>query len=137
MRNFRIAVAAALVALSLGGCAGGKLFGIIPIAGVQNPVSNTRFTSIESAYGIALTAANAYADRYRSGFRCTKTNLESVTNLCARRSVVIKMQAADRDAQVALGKAKTFIANNPTLDATSLLDAAESAVSAFREITQN
>lgn len=129
---------AAFVALSLGGCVNGKVLGVIPPLGsVKNPVSVTRFATIEATYGIALTAANAYADRYRKGNRCTTTRLESLTNLCARRSIVLKMQAADRDARIAMGRAKTFITANPTLDATSLLDAAAAAVSTFQQITQN
>lgn len=139
MRNLRIAAVAALFALSLGGCAGlgDKLGTMSTIAtlSVKNPVSTTNIASVESAYGIALVAANAYADRYRDGFRCTTTSLESASNLCARRSIVLKLQAADRNAQVALNKAKAFIARNPTLNAGALIDAAQTAVSAFAAIT--
>ena len=139
MLKFRIAAAMALAALALGGCAnwGAKVSAISSIVAldIKNPVSTGNIAAVESAYGIALVAANAYADRYRNGFRCTTTSLESVSNLCARRSIVEKLQAADRTAQIAIAKAKAFIARNPTLNAGSLVDAAQSAVAAFAAIT--
>lgn len=139
MRNLRIAAAIALVALSLGGCAGFgdkiKALSDISALSVKNPVSAQNIASVESAYGIALAAAVAYSDRYREGHRCTTTRLESASNLCARRSIVIKLQAADLKAQDAIAAAKAFIERNPTVNAGSLIDAAQTAVAAFRNIT--
>jgi hypothetical protein len=139
MRNLRIAAAAALIALSLGGCAGfsQKLAAITNIAtlDIKNPVSQADIASVESAYGIALAAAVAYRERYDAGHRCTRTNLESPTNLCARRSVVVKLQAAELKAQDEIQRAKDFIARNPNVNAGSLIDAAQTAVAAFRNIT--
>jgi uncharacterized protein YceK len=116
MRKIIIALT---LALSLGAC-----------ATVQNPINSTQLATIESAYGVVLAGAVAYRNRPR----CTKTALESVSNLCARRSIVIRLQDADRQAQIALGKARVFTANNPTLDASSLLQAAQAAVNAFSQI---
>lgn len=138
MRNLRIAVAIALVAFPLGGCAGfgDKVAAIASIAtmDIKNPVSKADMASVESAYGLALAASVAYADRYRAGHRCTTTNLESATNLCARRSVVERLQRADLKAQDAIARAKAFIERNPSLNAGSLVDAAQTAVAAFRDI---
>jgi hypothetical protein len=139
MRNLRIAAAIAFIALSLGGCAGlGDMLGMlstIATLNVKNPVSGTTIASVESGYGIALAASVAYADRYREGHRCTKTSLESATNLCSRRSIVEKLQAADLKAQDAIADAKAFIARNPTLNAGAAIDAAQTAVAAFRRLT--
>lgn len=99
-------------------------------ATIPNPISTTSLATIESAYGVALAGAVAYRNRPR----CTTSALESVSNLCARRSIVLKLQAADRKAQVALGKATIFIKNNPTLDASSLLQAAQGAVDVLNQI---
>lgn len=138
MRHLKMAAAIALVALSLGGCAGlgDKIAAIKNIAtlDIKNPIAPVDMASIESAYGIALAASVAYADRYRAGYRCTTTNLESVSNLCSRRSIVEQLWAADLKAQDAIAKAKAFIARNPTLNAGSLIDAAQTAVAAFRDI---
>lgn len=139
MRNLLIAAAAALIALSLGGCAGTmqKLQVVSDIAtlNVKNPVSGRTIEQVETAYGVALAASVAYADNYRAGNRCTTTRLESATNLCSRRSIVEKLQAADLKAQDAIAKAKAFIARNPTLNAGSLIDAAQTAVETFRSLT--
>lgn len=111
----------------------GRLIGLVT-DGVPNPVSNTRFTSIEASFGIALVGANAYIDLYEKN-RCTKARPESMANLCARRSVVDKMRLAGTEARIELQKAKLFIVNNPTLDASELLDAAAEAVAVFRKVT--
>lgn len=116
-----------LLAISLCGCAG------LPRLSIPNPISEQTLSSLEASYGLALTAAVAYRNRPR----CTRTALESLTNLCARRSIVLRLQQADQLAETALGRAASFIANNPTLDASSLLQAAASAIGAFREIGAN
>lgn len=124
------------LALSLAGCAtqnGTVSF----LPSVANPITSTRLVSIESAYAIALTGVNAYVQNYRDGHRCTVSAQESIANLCSRRSVVVKMQNAVRVSDAALGRAKTFINNNPNLDPTSVLDAAEAAVGLLTDISNN
>lgn len=112
----------AILALSVSAC-----------ATLQNPINTTRLAQVESAYGIALSLAVGYYELYKVN-RCTTTRLESATNICARRSVVIKLQQADRTAQVALQSAQKFVHNNPNLDAGALIDAANLAVDAFRQV---
>lgn len=112
---------ALLVFLALGGCA---------TTPIRNPITTTQLATVESAYGVALAGAVAYRNRPR----CTKTALESISNLCARRSIVIRLQQADQKAQIALGKAAIFIRNNPTLDASSLIAAAQAAVELLNQI---
>lgn len=133
MRRFLVLAA---VGLSLAGCAtlpdGKKVF--LPTASVQNPVTPQNLADIKATYAIAQTGAVAYIDRYRQGHRCTKTAPESLGNLCSRRSVVLKLQDADRKATMALGRATVFIRDNPTLDASSLISAAQIAVGAFYEL---
>lgn len=130
-------ILALTLSLALAGCAHNSDGSVTLLPTVANPISNTRFVSIESTYGIAMTGVRAYIQNYRDGHRCTKTNLESISNICSRRSVVLAMQDANRKADIALGKAKDFIQRNPTLDATSVLDAAESAVGVLQAISQN
>jgi hypothetical protein len=130
---------AATLALSLAGCVSGPngTTTFLPTASVANPVTATSLYDIKATYAIAQAGANTYIQRYRDGFRCTRTRLESVTNLCSRRSIVVKMQDADRKAQIALGKADTFILNNPQLDASSVISAAQIAVTTFYQVQQN
>lgn len=122
--------------LALGGCAtmpdGTKVF--LPTASVKNPVTPASLYDIKATYTIAQAGAAAYIDRYRAGHRCTKTALESVTNVCSRRSVVLRLQQADRTAQIAIGRVDAFIRDNPTIDASAVVSAAQMAVGAFYDI---
>jgi hypothetical protein len=103
---------------------------------IPNPISPTSLYDIEATYAIAQAGVDIYIQRYRDGFRCTKTKLESVTNLCSRRSIAVKMQNAERAAQIALGRAEAFVLANPMIDATSVISAAQSAVTALYQIQQ-
>lgn len=129
----RIFVAAAL-ALSLAGCVTNSNGTVTIFPVVKNPVSLASLYDIKATYAIAQAGADSYIQRYRDGHRCTKTSLESATNICSRRSIVLKLQNADRIAQIAIGRADAFIRDNPTIDATSVISAAQSAVGAFFQI---
>lgn len=120
-------LAIAFLTLSLGGCLSPS---------IPNPVTPTSLYDVKATYAIAQAGVDTYVQRYRDGFRCTKTRLESATNLCSRRSIVVKMQNADRIAGITLGQAEIFIANNPTIDATSVISAASRAVTALYQIQQ-
>jgi len=126
------------LSLSLSGCVNGpngtKIF--LPIASVANPVTPMSLYDLKATYAIAQAGADTYVQRYRDGFRCTKIRLESVTNICSRRSIVVKMQDADRKAGIALGRVEIFVRDNPTIDASAILAAAQSAVTAFYQIQQ-
>lgn len=100
---------------------------------IQNPINRARLAEIESAYGAVLAVANGYRQLYKVN-RCTVTSPESATNLCARRSVVILLQNADRRVQISLVAARRFISANPTLDASSILDALQTSVETMRQI---
>lgn len=104
-------------------------------ASINNPLNLTRLAQIESAYGIALSAAVGYYRLYKIN-RCTQSRPESVANICARRSVVVALQQADKKAQVALTSAQRFVRANPTLNAGAVIDAAQLAVDAMRQIEQ-
>src|SRR5216684_5675923 len=131
-------ILALTISLSLGACVkgpGGTTI-FLPTESVTNPLGPTSLYDIQATYAIAQAGADAYVQRYRDGFRCTKTKLESATNICSRRSIVVKMQNADRTAQIAIGRADAFIRDNPTIDASSVISAAQSAVTAFYQIQQ-
>lgn len=96
----------------------------------DNPVTKDRLANIESAYGIALSAAVAY----RNLRMCKKNEDATPLNICAKRSIIIKLQNADRSAQVALVNARQFIADHPLLDAFDVLNAAQQAITTFQTI---
>jgi hypothetical protein len=120
-------ILALTLSLSLAGC--------LPPA-IPNPVSPTSLYDVEATYAIAQAGVDTYIQRYRDGFRCTKIKPESVTNICSRRSVVVKMQNADRVAGIALGRAEAFVRDNPMLDATSVISLAQQAVTGLYQIQQ-
>lgn len=96
-------------------------------ASIKNPITNNTLGSMIDTLGIADSALIAY----RGLPRCTTTHNFSLTNICHKRSVLITAQAYDRAANTAINKAVAFTKANPTLDATSVISAAQSALDIF------
>jgi len=129
----RLSIPLLLVALALAGCASDKSVlqgGTSLTATVQNPVGRKELAVVENAYGLALVAAVNYR---RLGI-CKTGTVESFGNPCARRDVVLQLQAADRKARSALIPARRFVRNNPTLNAFSAIAAAQAAVADFQTV---
>lgn len=112
-----------VLALGLSGCATFNPFG-----SVANPVGTQSLAATESAYGVALSAALAY----KSLPLCKTGTTISLNNVCARRSVIVQLQNADRYAHAQILVARQFVKNNPTLDASAILTTAQNAVAAFK-----
>lgn len=110
------------LALVLGGCAG--------TLSVPNPVGTSQLGDIESAYGLALTAALTY----RNLPLCKTGTTISVTNVCARRSVVVQLQSAAAKAQAAVKALRAFVAANPTLNPGTLVAAAQAALATLQSV---
>lgn len=125
MRKIILAAAAALVALSLGGCAT-----TLPSINLSNAVTLNTMQSIEATYGIALSGERAY----KSLPLCKTGTMATVTNPCARRSIIVTLQAADRKAISAIQRANAFIKTYPTVDATNVLSAAAAAVGDLKSL---
>lgn len=125
-------IAALLLALFLAGCAADAKSiltgGTSLTAPVQNPINTNELYYAESAYAIAVRTALSY----RQLRMCRSSETASITNVCARRSVIVQLQAADLKARGALNAAKNFVKNNPTLDAFSAISAAKQAVADFQ-----
>lgn len=124
------------LALALAGCADSRsvlVGGSSITATVNNPVGRNELAALENAYGLVLSAAVAY----RRLPLCRTGQVETFTNICARRAVVLQLQAYDRQARTALLTARRFVRNNPTLSALSVLSAARSAIDDFRNVASN
>lgn len=102
----------------------------IPLGAVSNPLGPDQLATIEASYGVALAAAVAY----RNLPLCKRSRPFSATNICAKRSIIVKLQAADRKAKTAIIAARAFTTEHPFLDASALIDAARQAVVYFRTI---
>ena len=130
MRRFLTAVALA-ASLTLVGCDPGRSVlqgGGSLTASINNPVGLNELAAVESVYNVAANAALVYRGRPL----CTRAALESPTNLCARRSFIVRIQAADQKAYAAIRTARAFVTNNPTLSAVSAIGAARAAVTSFQ-----
>lgn len=114
----------AALALSLAGCAS------LPTVKVQSAITLNTMLGVEGAYGSALTAARAY----KALPLCLTGTKATPTNPCAQRSIVLRLQAADRRAVAALHQANTFIKNYPTVDASNVISAASAAVTAMQSV---
>jgi hypothetical protein len=118
----RKALAVGMVAASLSGC-----------ATFNNPITLNELGGLESAYGIALTAAVGYRRLYAVS-PCHTGSISTLQNPCAQRSIVLALQKADRTAQQAIIAANTFVIKNPTLDASLVIATAQQALIGFQSI---
>lgn len=128
MKRFLVA---ACLALSLGACA--QLQNAVGIAttSVSNPISLNQLAAVESSYAAILSVAVKY--RRLPLCRTGETEFSGPT-LCARRSVVVQIQSANRTAHAAILTARNFVRRNPTVDASAVIAAAVDAVSRFRAV---
>lgn len=102
-----------LIALLLSAC-----------ATIHNPITQNRLAALESAYGVVLSAAVAYRNSCARG---------ALPRSC--RAITVELQKAGAVAQQRVVSLRRFVRENPTLDAGSLLQAAESAVDAFQQVS--
>lgn len=101
-------------------------------ASVKNPANLNQLYGIEASYGLALSAAVAY----RSLPLCKKNENATVYNICAERDVILKLQAADKKAQIAIDQANAFVKEYPMINAAEAIAVAAKAVSAFKALEE-
>lgn len=130
MRKLILAVT---IALSLAGCGHiGDVFKLAT-ASIDNPISGVDIYRVKNTYAAALEIAAEYR-RYcwSASYRILMAD-PIAKQLCAnRRQVVRQIQTADVKANAAIGAAETFVANNPTISAVTIIGAAWDAVTAFK-----
>jgi len=121
---------ASLIALSLlTGCAPEFRERISAFTSIQNPISNNDFQWAKLSYAsLALAVAN-----YRELPLCKKSNPFQLSNICAKRSILVKLQEYDIKAYDALMTAENYIQSNQTLNLASVISAARLAVSTYKD----
>jgi hypothetical protein len=124
MRKLFVITVLAL-AVGLGGCAK-----TLPSLDLTSSVTLNTMQSIEASYGIALSGERAY----KALPLCRTGTVATVTEPCAQRSLVVRLQAADRKALSAIQQANAFIKKYPTVDATNVISAAATAVGALKNL---
>lgn len=90
---------------------------------IPNPVSRTELAAVEATYGSALALMVGYRNS------CAQ---KLIPPSC--RPIVAKLQAANVVAKAAIDNVHAFVKNNPTVNAGTLIAAAQDAVSAFRAV---
>ena len=123
-------IAVVLIAFSLGGCASNPFTDRINLfAAIQNPISKDDFYYAKTAYAaLALPVAN-----YRELPLCKKSKPFSLAYICAKRSVIVKLQELDAKAYEALTVAEDYINSNQTINLTSVISAAKIAVATYKK----
>jgi hypothetical protein len=111
---------------ALAGCASATF----PSLNINTSVTRNTLYSVEGSYGIALSGERAY----KALPLCKTGTTINFTNLCAKRSTIVKLQSADRVALSAIKNANAYIKAYPTLDATNVISAAQSAVSSLQQV---
>lgn len=122
---------AALVAVSLlTGCSTARISDFTnTFVSVKNPISTDDFYLAKTAYAaLALPVAN-----YRELPLCKKSKPFSLAYICAKRSVIVKLQELDAKAYDALTTAEAYINSNQTLNLASLISAAKIAVDTYKK----
>jgi hypothetical protein len=117
MRKLR--VAALVAGIPLAGCQT-----VLPSLNLDTAVTLDTIYGIENAYGVAVNAANAY----KALPLCRTGTVPSASNICAKRSVIVNLQAAMRRAQLAVNNAVAFQRAYPAVDVTNVIGAAQTAL---------
>lgn len=129
--------AVALLSLSLSipvaGC--GHLGDVLKLAtaSIDNPITGVDIYRVKNTYAATLELAVEYR-RYCWARPYRALLADPVGKpLCAKRRAVVRtFDVADDKAAAAIAAAESFVANNPTLSAAAIVNAAWDAVTAFK-----
>lgn len=130
LRNILLAFALLVVPVGLAGC--GAVGKIEAAANAQNPAGLKQVYSLRATY--TATFLNI-ASAYRSLGICPAGVQFTVQRPCAERGIVLKLQAADNAAKIALDNAEAFARKYPgKLGTSGLYEAASTAVSTAAQV---
>jgi len=113
------------------------LFVLTACAGqIPNPFSTKNIYQTKLVYAATETAADKWRSYCWARPYAVLVSDPVAKPICSnRRPVARAIAKASRYAGDAIAKAQSFIAANPTLDASSLISAADQAVAAFSNVT--
>jgi hypothetical protein len=120
MKKISVTIAV-LAALSLGACSTLNIGGQVTLNTIEG---------IESSYGLLLNAENTY----KALPLCLTGTVPSLTNICAKRSIIVRLQAADKIANQAVNSLEAFVKANPTVAPTQYISTAQAALSALQTV---
>jgi hypothetical protein len=123
MRKITILGVIAALGITLGGCN-------LPTLNIGNQMSMNTLEGVVSAYGLALNAESTY----KALPLCKTGTVPSISNICAKRSIINRLIAADKTANAAVNQAVSFVKANPSVDPTQYLSAAQAAITAVQAV---
>jgi hypothetical protein len=121
-----VAATALASGLVLAGCETVSL----PSLNLNSAVTLNTIYGIENAYGVAVNAANAY----KALPLCRTGTVPSAANICAKRSVIERLQTAMRRARLAVNNLVALQKAYPSVDVTNALAAAQSALIGVQQV---
>jgi len=121
-----VAATALASGLVLAGCETVSL----PSLNLNSAVTLNTIYGIENAYGVAVNAANAY----KALPLCRTGTVPGAANICAKRSVIERLQTAMRKARLAVNNLVALQKAYPSVDITNALAAAQSALIGVQQV---
>jgi hypothetical protein len=121
-----VAATALASGLVLAGCETVSL----PSLNLNSAVTLNTIYGIENAYGVAVNAANAY----KALPLCRTGTVPGAANICAKRSVIERLQTAMRKARLAVNNLVALRKAYPSVDITNALAAAQSALIGVQQV---
>ena len=116
------------IAIVLAACL--ALAGCLPTINVASSVNLNTMEGIVAGYGILLEQERVLKRQPL----CHTGTAPSVSNICVRRSTIVRLQGADRYANSAINQAVLFVKNNPRVDPSQYISAASSALSSLQTV---
>lgn len=110
------------LALSLGGCA---VLTALTGPPLNNPITGRTVYELRAGYDAAFLIP---ATNYSRLPLCLTGHKFTATVPCAQRSVLLKLQKADKAVQSALDRLQQFTLANPTLNGAAYIAAAQDAI---------
>jgi hypothetical protein len=124
MKKIALALLLSVASMALGACDG------LPTLNIQSQVNLNTIEGVAAGYGILLNAENSL----KAVPLCKTGTSPSATNICVKRSLIVRLQSADRVAYQAVLQAETFVKNNPSVSPGNYVSAAQAALLAAQAI---
>jgi hypothetical protein len=102
----------------------------VPTLNIASQVNLNTVEGIVSGYGILVNAEIAL----KSLPLCKTNTNPSASNICVKRSIIVRLQSANRLANVAVNQLVAFVKNNPTVAPSQYISTAQNALAAAEAI---
>lgn len=119
MKLLRFLLVALLPLAALAGCSTLQNIGSVLTLNTPQLLTPDRLYQAHLAYETFQTAAVSLRKNVP---QCRASQAPSVSDICVKRATLLALQGIDRQASQTLGNIDAWAANNPTIDASALID---------------